>query len=233
MTAREIIELRNKGHLEEAYDAVRALFKTDKGPETSLVMFWTAIDILKKRMDEGRMDEAGKIVLALERMLHLVPDRHGEVSKAFRDCAALFPVTGHPGQSNGTAAAHLQTGSWGEELAAAFLRDKGYVVLDRDWHSGHRDLDIVARSSDGTIVFVEVKTRSNRYQEPETAVDLKKQRNLLFSINHYLKCHRIHTNYRFDVITVVGTMGCEHPEIEHIEDFRLYVPQGSTGRRWR
>ena len=91
----------------------------------------------------------------------------------------------------------------------------------------------VLGNSDGTIVFVEVKTRSNRYQEPETAVDLKKQRNLLFSINHYLKCHRIHTPHRFDVITVVGTMGCEHPEIEHIEDFRLYVPQGSTGRRWR
>ena len=65
MTAMEIIELRNEGHLEEAYDAVRVLFKTDKGPETSLVMFWTAIDILKKRMDEGRMDEAGKIFPSL------------------------------------------------------------------------------------------------------------------------------------------------------------------------
>ena len=29
---------------------------------------------------------------------------------------------------------HLRTGIWGEELAAAYLLEKGHVILERDWH---------------------------------------------------------------------------------------------------
>ena len=58
-------------------------------------------------------------------------------------------------------AAHNDLGKWGEDLAADYLRDKGYVIIDRDWKSGHHDLDIVAKE-DETLVIVEVKTRRNR-----------------------------------------------------------------------
>ena len=231
MTVKEILELRSDGHLEEAYDAIRVLFKTDKGQETSLAMFWIAIDVCKSRINEGRIGEAEKIILALERMLCLVPDQNGEVATAYKDCVVSFSTAADGLRRGIRTASHLQTGNWGEELAAAYLRDKGYVILERDWHSGHRDIDIVARGMDGTVVFVEVKTRSTRYIEPALAVDREKQRNLLFSINHYLKYHHIDGGYRFDVITVVGTMGCGHPEIEHIEDFRLNIPMRVGGRR--
>jgi uncharacterized protein (TIGR00252 family) len=118
-------------------------------------------------------------------------------------------------------AEHLQTGVWGEELAAAYLREKGYVILERDWRSKHRDIDIVAQQAN-SIVFVEVKTRRNReFAEPETAVDYKKLRNLRLAINHYIHYRKIENPWRFDVITVVGTVGCMSPEINHIEDFAL------------
>lgn len=69
MTVKEIFDLRRQGRVEEAYEAIRPLYAAHKGRYTTLCMFWTAMDILKKRTDEGRLDEADKIRQALERML--------------------------------------------------------------------------------------------------------------------------------------------------------------------
>lgn len=114
-------------------------------------------------------------------------------------------------------ATHNDLGHWGEDLAAEYLQDKGYIILERDWKSGHRDLDIIALDGD-TVVFVEVKTRQNRmFADPETAVNYQKIKNLRSAANHYVKYRRISYNIRFDIITIIGTIGNE-PEIEHIED---------------
>ena len=59
-------------------------------------------------------------------------------------------------------AAHNELGKWGEDCAADYLQRKGYTIVERDWKSGHRDIDIIAADKDGTIVFIEVKTRRNR-----------------------------------------------------------------------
>ena len=233
MTVREVFELRKQGRIEEAYDAIRPLYAKGKGPYTSLAMFWTATDILKKRLNEGRIDEAEKIIAALERMLPNVPDKEGMVERAFKKCKELLERGMTRDRLEEDAPTHLRTGVWGEDLAAAYLREKGYVILERDWHSGHRDIDIIAHK-DSTIVFVEVKTRSSRdFLDPITAVNRQKQNNLLHAINHYLQYKRINSAYRFDVITIVGTQGCLTPEIEHIEDFQLSQPFYSGGRRWR
>ena len=58
-------------------------------------------------------------------------------------------------------AQHNELGSWGEELAADYLRNKGYFVFEYDWNSGHRDIDLIAKDAD-VVVFVEVKTRGRR-----------------------------------------------------------------------
>ena len=75
-------------------------------------------------------------------------------------------------------AAHNELGIWGEQCAEEYLRRKGYVILERDWKSGHRDLDIIALDG-AVLVFVEVKTRRNRmFTDPEAAVDYRKIRNI-------------------------------------------------------
>ena len=63
MTVDEVFRLRKQSRIEEAYEAIRQLYAADKGPYTSLAMFWTATDILKKRIEEGKADEAKKILL--------------------------------------------------------------------------------------------------------------------------------------------------------------------------
>ena len=119
-------------------------------------------------------------------------------------------------------AAHNEIGTWGEEQAVAFLQRKGYDIIERDWKSGHRDLDIIA-ANDDMLVFVEVKTRRNRvFGEPEEAIDYRKLQNLRQAINYYVKSRRINREFRLDVITVVGTPEGGSPEITHIEDIPMY-----------
>ena len=42
-------------------------------------------------------------------------------------------------------ASHNELGKWGEDIAANYLERLGYTIIERDWKSGHRDLDIIAR----------------------------------------------------------------------------------------
>ena len=210
MTAKDIFELRKQGLSEEAYDAAKQLYSQDKGPFASLAMFWTAVDILWARFAKGRMEEAMKILMALERMLPRVPDTDGQVHHAFIRCQKLLQ-----------GPEHIQMGIWGEEVAADYLRNKGYTILERNWHSKHRDIDIIAHNSE-SIVFVEVKTRRNtNYGSPDMAVNYKKQKNLLYAINHYIKYRHIDIPVQFDIITVVGPLGDSNPIITHFENIDI------------
>lgn len=116
-------------------------------------------------------------------------------------------------------ARHNEMGKWGEDVAAAYLRQKGYVIRECNWRSGKRDIDIIAQTPDSlTVVFVEVKTRlPDSATAPEDAVDAVKIRNLCVAADNYVKMYGVEEELRFDIITVVGTRGCE-PRIEHIED---------------
>lgn len=221
MTVKDVFELRKQGRIEEAYGIIRSIYAGDKGPYASLAMFWTAVDVFKKRITENRIDEAYKILLALERMLPHVPDKEGWVQKAYKNSVLLLDRAGRRLAIHEKQPEHLLMGKWGEELAAAYLREKGYVILERDWHSGHRDIDIIARNNN-YVVFVEVKTRRNRdFEDPIMAVNYEKQRNLRIAINHYIKFRKIDSPIRFDIITIVGAINTNQPYIEHLEDVNI------------
>lgn len=114
-------------------------------------------------------------------------------------------------------AAHNELGKWGEDMAEVYLRNNGYIILERDWHSGHRDIDIIAIEG-CDVVFVEVKTRRNNdFIEPEQNVNYKKLQNLRLAINHYVKYRHIDKHLRFDIITIIGNIG-SIPEINHIKE---------------
>ena len=116
-------------------------------------------------------------------------------------------------------AEHNELGVWGEDEAALYLEGEGYVIIDRDWKIGKRDLDILALSPDGkTLVVAEVKTRSgDDYQRPEEAVDGRKMRNLAIAANAYVKEHQVEKELRFDIISVVG-VGHQVKCLEHLKD---------------
>jgi uncharacterized protein (TIGR00252 family) len=221
MTVNDIFKLRNQGRKEEAYEAARKIYSVDKSPRTSAAMFWTAVDMLKIRVSEGKIEIAQKIYMAMERLLFNVKDENGWMHDALEKCQSLLEREETRDKLLDEGPEHMQMGVWGEELAAAYLREKGYVILERDWHSLHRDIDIIAQQGD-CIVFVEVKTRRSRdFGDPLQAINYQKQKNLQRAICHYIHYHKSDNPWRFDVITIVGEMGSKMPEINHIEDFRL------------
>ena len=77
MTVKEVFDLRKQGKIEEAYEAIRPMYAVHQGKYTTLCMFWTASDILKKRILEQRLDEAQKIFKALLRVLPNIEDKDG------------------------------------------------------------------------------------------------------------------------------------------------------------
>ena len=325
MEVRDIFELRRQGRIEEAYEAVRPMYAVHKGKYTTLCMFWTANDILKKRLLEDKHEEAVKIFKAL---MHVTPnitdDKDGRIHATMiydalrlseevpsflildflewygveqltaddwknppQPCLAhrlldraFAEIREQPTVDNALKAMPLLTealhrnpedkqgrmyqdmvkdiiakaekaeeaqqpptlrenmphqptprrvtpsishndfGHWGEEVAAVYLEGKGYRILERDWHSGHRDIDIIARNSD-SIVFVEVKTRrTHDFGEPYEAITYKKRQNLRTAINHYVRCKCIDLNIRFDIISIVA-QDMSNPEIRHMEDVFL------------
>ena len=69
MNVQEIFALRKQGKVEEAYEAIRPIYKEHKGRFTTLCMFWTACDVFKLRLEQKRVEEAVKIYEALKRLL--------------------------------------------------------------------------------------------------------------------------------------------------------------------
>jgi len=100
-------------------------------------------------------------------------------------------------------AQHNETGKQGEALACAFLEEKGYQILERNWKNRFEEIDVIAR--DGSeLVIVEVKTRSSiAFGNPEQAVGLRKQRLLVNAAEAYILKHDSHLETRFDIVTVI------------------------------
>ena len=81
------------------------------------------------------------------------------------------------------------------------------------------EIDLVA-IDDETLVFVEVKTRSSdSFATPETAVDLRKQRQIIRTAKRYRKIFHINNiKFRYDVISIVVREN-KAPNIEHFKGF--------------
>ena len=114
-------------------------------------------------------------------------------------------------------AAHNDLGHKGEDMAAKYLQEQGYFILERNWmNKGRKELDIIA-TKDDVIVFVEVKTRKvGSVTTPISAVDDRKQHRNILAEDSYLKANRIDLNYRFDVIGIIYKD--EESRIDHYED---------------
>lgn len=108
-----------------------------------------------------------------------------------------------------------QLGQVGEDIAANFLSECGFAILDRNWRSKRGEIDIVARDG-GTLVFCEVKTRrSLAHGFPSEAVTKRKLESFRSSALDWLANHKIRSSgMRFDVISILycadGTSTINH-----------------------
>jgi putative endonuclease len=106
-------------------------------------------------------------------------------------------------------------GRKGENLAASYLRNQGWEILERNYRTRLGEIDLICRDHD-TIVFVEVKARTpTDFARPDQSVTQRKQAKLRRLVEDYLVKHRLESaDVRVDVLGV--TLGSRHPEFEHI-----------------
>jgi putative endonuclease len=112
---------------------------------------------------------------------------------------------------------NIRTGKQGEALAAAYLTQAGYRIVERNYRCIFGEIDIVAEEG-GILAFVEVKSRrSDSFGVPQLAVGSRKQRSLSRVALHYLgERHLGHRPARFDVVSVLMAPG--RPRIELIRN---------------
>jgi len=118
---------------------------------------------------------------------------------------------------------HALLGRWGEKRCERYLKRKGFRTLTRNFWCKLGEIDLVMVDTDGSIVFVEVRTRANEDFAPaESSVTYAKKSKLLRAAQYFLATHNIADRpVRFDVVTIVlGRYG--RPEIRHYEN--AFVP---------
>jgi putative endonuclease len=110
-----------------------------------------------------------------------------------------------------------ETGKQGEIAAQKYLEEKGYRVLETNWHFHHYELDIVATNGK-ELIIIEVKTRSGNYLlPPEMAVNKGKIRRIVTAANAYARMKKMNIPVRFDIICL-SRKGLSYSVESHIED---------------
>ena len=102
-----------------------------------------------------------------------------------------------------------ELGKQGEDLACEWLRQHGHAILERNWKSGHLEIDIITFDAEG-IHFVEVKARKESIQAPpQDNVGHLKQRRIVKAALNYLNNTHAYTfgssECFFDVMAVTFT----------------------------
>ena len=113
-------------------------------------------------------------------------------------------------------ARHIITGIKGEKLAVEYLVSKNYIILEKNWRSGHKEIDIIAQKGN-LLVIAEVKTRRRILNEmPYEAVTEKKQQLLIEATEAYVNEKDVDFEIRYDIISIF--LNSNKTQIEHIKN---------------
>ncbi len=99
--------------------------------------------------------------------------------------------------------ARVALGRRGEQIAARYLRRRGWRVIGRNFSAAGAEIDLIALDR-ATLVFVEVKTRiDGETWTPAAAVDARKRERIRRAASVYLRRHRADNRpVRFDVVAI-------------------------------
>lgn len=113
-------------------------------------------------------------------------------------------------------AEHNDLGKKGEAVAAEFLEQKGFAIVERNWRYNKKELDLVG-FHDGYFVVIEVKTRtSDGWENPKEAITPGKIRFIVEATEAYIIENDITEEVRFDVVTLIPDKGAW--KVEHITE---------------
>jgi putative endonuclease len=110
---------------------------------------------------------------------------------------------------DGGPAAHLQAGERAEDKALQHLLRHGLTLVARNYRVAHGpsaragEIDLIMREADGTLVFVEVRSRATPgHGGAAASVSLSKQRSIIRAAQHFLMTWPRLPPCRFDVVAL-------------------------------
>lgn len=110
-----------------------------------------------------------------------------------------------------------QTGNEGEEMAANYLMQHGYKIIERNWRFKHWEVDIIA-SKENLLHFFEIKTRrTDAFGKPEESMSKDKMSNLKNAAEEYQYAHPEWKYIQFNVVAITLLYN-QPPEFFLIQD---------------
>ncbi|MBI5614505.1 YraN family protein [Candidatus Gottesmanbacteria bacterium] len=112
-----------------------------------------------------------------------------------------------------------QLGKRGENIAATYLKNHGYRVIERNFKKRYGEIDCIALK-DNILIFVEVKTRIGiTFGRPEEAVTKRKLQEVIQTGQYYALLHpQLPTSQRVDVIAIILNEDERILSFEHIQN---------------
>lgn len=108
-------------------------------------------------------------------------------------------------------ARHNDFGKWGEDVAADYLMERGFEIVERNWRHGRKEIDVIAQR-EGKLYFVEVKTRHGEEWNAEEAITAKKRALMWRAMMAWKFQHPSPIPVRYSAIAVVQHSPFEAPE---------------------
>ncbi len=99
-----------------------------------------------------------------------------------------------------------ETGRRGEQAAARYYIRRGCALLAHNYRIREGEIDLILQEPDGTVVFCEVKTRTDPHAvcRPAASVTMAKRRRIIRTAQWYLQQTGRQEDYaRFDVAEVI------------------------------
>ena len=115
-------------------------------------------------------------------------------------------------------AEHNFVGQIGEDLAAKFLEERGYKILEQNYKTRYSEIDLVASKGED-LVFVEVRTKiGENFGTPEDTLKNQKLRKVRFNALSYVAFKKWQGPIKIDAICIVLKPDYEVLRLNHYEN---------------
>lgn len=115
-------------------------------------------------------------------------------------------------------------GDLGEKIAQKFLEEKGYQIINNNYSKRWGEIDLIAKSPDNFLIFIEVKTREMKRNPssflPEDSVNFHKQQKIIKTAKTFLYENKYpeDTFWQIDVIAIEINTELRKAKIRHLKN---------------
>lgn len=112
----------------------------------------------------------------------------------------------------------IQLGKLGEQVAAKYLKNQGYKILEKNYRTRYGEIDLICEKEQ-IIHFIEVKTRTNQnFGWPEEAVNQRKIEKIIKVAEKYLEEHELDLSWQIDIISLLIKAKERKTELKHFSN---------------